>query len=281
MNISDKDFEEISDTAIVTSYPRIFTDIPYEKDIYNWLDKHYKKDVKLDKNLAPEIEARYKLTDKILNKSGITQVLELASGYSSRGLIYSKKDYKYIEMDLKNVISNKKIIVNDVNGSIPENLVLLNGNALNEKDYLQIDSFLDKNKEVAIINEGLLRYLSFEEKRIVGQNIYKVLKKYGGIWVTCDCTPKKFIESQNKALPGFNKDLNNVTIRNHMNDRFDDIEHVERFFGEIGLMVEEVHPFSEVRNELYSMNENHITNDNLEKYLDDAIVVVMKIKSDM
>lgn len=32
-------FESISSTAIVTSYPRIFTDIPYEKDIYNWIKK--------------------------------------------------------------------------------------------------------------------------------------------------------------------------------------------------------------------------------------------------
>lgn len=31
MNINDKEYEEISSTAIVTSYPRIFTDIPYRK----------------------------------------------------------------------------------------------------------------------------------------------------------------------------------------------------------------------------------------------------------
>ena len=34
MNINDKEYEEISATAIVTSYPRIFTDIPYE----NWVE---------------------------------------------------------------------------------------------------------------------------------------------------------------------------------------------------------------------------------------------------
>ncbi len=30
-------FESISPTAILTFYSRIFTDIPYEKEIYNWL----------------------------------------------------------------------------------------------------------------------------------------------------------------------------------------------------------------------------------------------------
>ncbi len=44
MNINNKDYEEISPTAIVTSYPRTYTDIPYEKDIYNWLKKHCNED---------------------------------------------------------------------------------------------------------------------------------------------------------------------------------------------------------------------------------------------
>lgn len=35
--INDKDYESVSSTAIVTSYPRTFTDIEYEKNIYNWL----------------------------------------------------------------------------------------------------------------------------------------------------------------------------------------------------------------------------------------------------
>ncbi len=39
MEINDNDYKEVSPTAIVTSYPRIFTDIPYEKEIYNWLEK--------------------------------------------------------------------------------------------------------------------------------------------------------------------------------------------------------------------------------------------------
>ena len=107
-NIDDKNYETISPTAIVTSYPRTFTDIPYEKEIYNWLNKNCKEEVTLNKMLAPELEARYKLTNIILNKLNISQVLELASGYTSRGLIYSKKGYNYIEMDLENVSKNKR-----------------------------------------------------------------------------------------------------------------------------------------------------------------------------
>ncbi len=46
-------YESVSPTAILTSYPRIITDIPYEKDIYEWLNKNCNEKVKLNKLLAP------------------------------------------------------------------------------------------------------------------------------------------------------------------------------------------------------------------------------------
>ena len=49
----------MSQTAIVTSYPRIFTDIPYEKEIHNTLKCHHHEEVVLEKNMAPEIEVIY------------------------------------------------------------------------------------------------------------------------------------------------------------------------------------------------------------------------------
>lgn len=71
--------------------------------------------------------------------------------------------------------------------------------------------------------------------------------KKGGIWITCDVTPKKFIQSQYKALPNFNKNLNNVTSRNNLNDRFENIEYIKEFFGNIGFKVLEIYKFSEMR----------------------------------
>ena len=280
MNIDDKEYEEISSTAIVTSYPRIFTDIPYEKEIYEWLSRHCNEEVTLNKMLAPEIEARYKLTNKLLDNSGIKQVLELAAGYSSRGVIYSSKGYNYVEMDLEKVNNNKTNIVKTIEKNTPKSLNIISGNALRCSDYSRCDEYFEKNKPVAVINEGLLRYLTFDEKRIVGENVYSFLKKYGGIWITCDVTPKKFIQTQDKALPNFNKNLNNVTSRNNLNDRFENIEHIRDFFGDIGFEVAEIHKFSEMKEELYSVNHNNIFDSHIEQLLDDAIVVVMKLKGD-
>ena len=279
MEINDNDYKEVSPTAIVTSYPRIFTDIPYEKEIYNWLESHCNTEVALYKNMAPEMEARYKLINKLLDKSNIKQVLELASGYSSRGLIYSKNGYNYIELDLENVTKNKIELLKSIEENIPHNLNIVNGNALRKSDLDKCERYLKNNEPLAVINEGLLRYLSFDEKRMVAENIYDLLSKYNGIWITSDVTPKKFIKSQDNALQDFNKNISNITSRNNLNDRFEDINHVKEFFGDIGFEVLEVHKFNEVKDKLYSINELKIIDDKIEKTLEDAIVVVMKVKN--
>ena len=65
-NFENSEYESIIPTAIVTSYPRIFTDIPYEKEIFSKIGEENVKKVFLDKMLAPELEARYKLANKLL-----------------------------------------------------------------------------------------------------------------------------------------------------------------------------------------------------------------------
>ena len=139
-------------------------------------------------------------------------------------------------------------------------------------------SYFKTDEPIVVINEGLLRYLTFDEKRQVAQNTYALLSKYDGIWITCDVTPKKFMNSQDKALPNFNKNLANITSRNNLNDRFEDINHIKDFFGDIGFELIEVHKFNEMKDELYSVNKLNIFDEKIEKTLEDAIVVVMKIR---
>ena len=226
--------------------------------------------------LAPEIEARFKLTNKILEQLGIKQILELAAGYSSRGLIYSKKGYQYVEMDLESVSKNKIKLLNSID-NINNNLHIVSGNALNIEDYNKCEKYLDSDKELAIINEGLLRYLTFEEKKIVATNIYNILKKYNGVWITCDVTPKKFIQKQDKCFPNFNTNLNTITSRNNLKDRFNDIDHIKSFFGDIGFKNIEIHKFIEMKDELKSFDILNIDKNKYDELLENAIVAILKI----
>ncbi|MBR5369696.1 MAG: hypothetical protein IK137_00150, partial [Bacilli bacterium] len=109
---------------------------------------------------------------------------------------------------------------------------------------------------------------------IVGENIYKVLKEYGGVWITSDVTPKRFIEKQD---PTINKDINNITSRNKLNDRFEDENHIRRFFKEIGFNNIEIHKFIEVKDELKSFDILNIDSNSNDELLDSAIVAIIKI----
>lgn len=269
-------YESVSPTAILTSYQRTFTDIQYEKEIFDWLNKKCKDKIQLNKLTAPVIEARYKLANKLIDKQKIFQILELAAGYCSRGLIYSQKKYKYVEMDLESVANTKKQIINEL-FEINNNLHILSGNALNINDYIKCEKFLNNNKELIIINEGLLRYLTFDEKKIVGQNIYKVLKKYGGVWITCDVTPKKFIKKQNEQNPTLNSSINTVTSRNSLNDRFENEEHIKTFFGMIGFNSVEIHKFIEVKDELKSFEMIGMDKNSCDELLENGVVAILKI----
>ena len=275
--INNNDYTSIIPTAILTAYPRILTDIPYSKEIFNELNKEdISKDFLIDR-LAPELEARYKLVDRLIKKTGITQIFELASGYSARGLVFTEnKDVSYVELDLKEVCERKKKIFNTFT-TIPSNLHILNGNALDPKDFNKCEKYFDKNKPVCVINEGLLRYLSFDEKRIIAENIYNLLSKYGGVWITCDVTPKKFIQNQDKNMPKLNISISKVSDRNNADWRFENNEHVKKFFEDIGFNLE-FHSFKEVKDKLTSTQKLGLKDDEIDRLLDSATVVVFRRK---
>ena len=69
------------------------------------------------------------------------------------------------------------------------------------------------------------------------------MDKNGGVWITCDVTPKKYIQKQDEQNPTINSNLNNITSRNRLNDRFENEEHIRKFFGEIGFKNIEIHKF--------------------------------------
>lgn len=275
---TNKSFESVIPTAILTAYPRVLSDIPYAAEVFDELKKETIADNLIIDKLAPEIEARYKLINKLLKESKINQILELAAGYSTRGIDLAEHDDRisYVEIDLPQVALKKKGVLRSFT-NIPRNLHILSGNALSSVDIDKSGQFFDANSPVVIINEGLLRYLDFEEKKKVAVNIHALLSKHGGIWITCDVTSKKFVINQDKNMAGFNKNLSEVSQRNNANWRFENIGHVKKFFGQIGFKVEEVHPFGEIKGELVSPKKLKLDDTEVGELLKDAVVVVMKV----
>jgi O-methyltransferase involved in polyketide biosynthesis len=166
------DYKKIGATAWTVAHARSLSDIKYSKEIFREIshfmdtatpqELEYLETAKTD-NLAPMFEARYKLTNRIIDQSGIKQIIELAAGLTPRGMEYADKpDIKFVELDL------------------PE-----------PGDALDLDSIIESTKHfevspIVVVTEGLLRYLNFEQKAIVAKNIHQLLEKFGGFWVTPD-----------------------------------------------------------------------------------------------
>ena len=102
--------EKVGPTAWGIAYRRAGCDIPYAKEIYDELVKvmtseervvRWKLSFRKKSSATPQFEARYKLLNRILRKTGIKQIIELASGiFCPRGIEMTQdKTVTYVELD--------------------------------------------------------------------------------------------------------------------------------------------------------------------------------------
>jgi len=255
MKINNKSFQRIIPTNIRPAYYRAQTDIPYAQEIWQTLIKI--KNISLD-NLGSFIQAqpkyaeRYKLIDEILNESGITQVIELASGWSTRGLSFCKSNCKavYIEIDLPDVAKNKSDILKQM-GEIPQNLHIFEGNALCEQDFTNASNYFNPNKPIAVITEGLLGYLTFKEKEQITRNVQKLLTKFKGIWITNGFKPSP---NKTEELTQRYKFSKSITGRDRQINEFKDNEHIISFLAKFN-MICDYHSFNGGEVKIVKINE--------------------------
>lgn len=278
--VDDEKYREIIPTAILTAYPRTFSDIPYSQETFDELQRHYGEidESLIVDRLAVELEARSKLLNKLLAETGVSQVLELAAGFSSRGLVFtSQPDTEYVELDLPDLADLKTRIIGNI-AHIPDNLHILGGNALRSSDFDVASQHFDENKPIAVVNEGLLRYLTFDEKAQVANNIRELLERFGGVWISGDGATKSFRDSQNKNVPGMNTTLMNTTKRNDVGNAFESQEHFRDFFGNLGFVVE-FHNYTEVQGELSSPSRLGLSDEEVsDKLLAYASAIVFRLK---
>lgn len=249
---STENFNKLLPTAFLTAYPRTFTDIPYSEQIFSALEDIKRVDGIifgddiLSKNLAPGLEAHYKMVDKLLGNLGFTQVLELAAGLSPRGVIFTENNAqtRYVELDLPEMAQLKREVFSRCGIMPTDNLHICSGSALAESDIDEAVSHFDPRQPVAIVSEGLLPYFGFEEKSILARHIVSVLEKFGGYWVSNDAPAVNGLNRVKRvAKQASVRPL--VSTKNFSPDLFDDLDHFVRFFEAFGLEVV-VHDLEEV-----------------------------------
>lgn len=276
-------YEMISPTALAVANSRAFSDIPYAREILTAVEEIGRKNDQSSlskslrfKEVAPSYEARYKLVNKLLLESKQKQILEIASGLSPRGISLSQQSsIQYVEMDLPDVILTKRSVLERIRKELPANLHLEPGNALNLKDLEAATRHFNLNNEIAIINEGLLRYLNFDEKSAVAKNVHSLLHTFGGVWITPDITLKKGLAKENKFI-SIVKNTKKVTGIDINQNAFENQDEAKEFFERFGFKVE-VHSFLEVEGELVSPSKLKMSKEKVKEMIEQWVVFVMKL----
>ncbi|HTQ06800.1 MAG TPA: class I SAM-dependent methyltransferase [Polyangiaceae bacterium] len=242
------DPSHISMTAKLAAYYRQFTDIPFAAeaadrvgaaDAFEALVRDHGLKREQLTFYAPMFEARYKSITELIRKSGATQVLELASGYSLRGLDLTRHaGIRYVETDLAAVVETKRALLDDLR--VRHGIAASPHHVLTAADALDLDALraaaavLDPAQPVVVLCEGLILYLTQAETERLATNVHALLDDFGGTWMT----PDFVVKAESPELPPerarLREAITGITQRQLDASSFDDAAALAAFLRRVG-----------------------------------------------
>lgn len=242
--MSNRNYAAISPSAKSLVLLKGITNIPFAKRTAELISASDAYTIDENNNDAAfwkrvvHFEIRYQSIDQLLSSFATSNILELSSGYSFRGLdIVGHKKVHYIDTDLPDVITRKKELILDLQEDMVPGVGALEMVALNALDEKEFNEIVDSFPEgpITIVNEGLMMYLNNSEKEKLCRIIHNILSKRGGEWITADIYVKSTLERFKDEEDDSLKDLvENQKIEDNM---FDSFEAAELFFKEAGFVV--------------------------------------------
>jgi len=235
------DFRRVSVTGLGTAFGRgEYTAIPWAKEILDVLRQRgailpaapWTNDARA---FAPFLDARFRAVARLLEEKNATQVLELAAGLSPRGIQLAPRGVVYVEVDLADSITMKREVVTAVLGSVPPSLHLSAASVVDRAQLLACCTPFDTGQPVAVTTEGLLRYLTFEEKTHLAETVREILLRYGGWWITPDIHLKSWARRQTAAH--LQRELETLG-RSLDSNYFADLDHARQFFEDCDFAVD-------------------------------------------
>lgn len=268
-------FEQISQTAFMTSLARQFTDIPYAKEIARFVEAQRAA------RFAVILEARFKAINQMMARYPITQILELASGFLPRGLTLSvDPQITFLESDLPAMVRNKEQLAQQLVGKRP-NLHFLEIDATSRPNPLwQCNAYFKAEQPVLILCEGLLMYLTTDEKVQVCANVRELLQQYGGVWITPDFTSTMGLrqsQQDNPALQQQLQTLTKLTGRLLSDNAFASLDEAQQFIHEQGFRLSE-HSMLNVLKDLSCLTPLHIDPETARRMLNTQAVFALTIE---
>ena len=127
-------------------------------------------------------EIRYKSINYYIRQSGCKNVLDIACGYSPRGMQLAREGYSYVGADLPVVAEELQPVAAKLG---LDNLKYVGADATNFDSLKSAIESLEG--PVAVVVEGLGMYLNKSEAAVVRGNIVRLLQeREGSVYITCD-----------------------------------------------------------------------------------------------
>ena len=275
--MTDYDFRLVSPTALIPAFARgEQTDIPLAREVMQLLEAHGKDPSgpwgqRALNEYAPFFESRFKSINRAIDETGLTQILELAAGLSTRGMDYAQKGCIYLEADLPESTELKRQVVIGVLGNVPATLHLCAVNVVDPAALLACCAVFEP-RPVAIATEGLLRYLTFDEKRQLVAGVREILSRLGGFWVTTDIHLRTWAQGHRRLV---NRQEETERLgRNLEPNYFDDVEHAQSFFESCGFEVESRPLLEGIRDRIVSWD---LASEELKQELQERRTFVLRV----
>ena len=131
----------------------------------------------------------------LIENEGVTQILEIASGLSPRGYLFSQEypELRYVESDLPGMASRKKELLRNENALAPNHEVItcnfFESGAPSGLDYV-LQEVLDTSKPTIIITEGLINYFDLDTISGVWRNMQNLATVFPKAWYITDLMPR-------------------------------------------------------------------------------------------
>ena len=234
------DFRRVSVTALIPAFARgEYTTIPWSREMLAVLRE---RGATLPEGpwreygaFASIFDARFRAVTRLVEEKAATQVLELAAGLSPRGAELAPRGIVYVEADLAESIMLKREVLTAMLGSVPKNLHLCAASAIDREQLLSCFVPFAAGHPVAVTAEGLLRYLTFEEKAMVAANVHEILQRYGGWWITPDIHLRTWAHRQTPT----HRQAELKTLGRSLDaNYFEDFDHARQFFERWGFAVD-------------------------------------------
>jgi O-methyltransferase involved in polyketide biosynthesis len=132
-------------------------------------------------------ELRAQSLDEALDLVDATRIVELAAGLSFRGLARAARDgVHYLDTDLPELVALKRGLLLQL--SPPTLAGTYRVEPLDAMDAAAVERAFASLPDgpLSIVHEGLLMYLSADEKARLADSIHAALRARGGRWITAD-----------------------------------------------------------------------------------------------